>query len=69
MSEALKQHKMKSTQYLHSKIHHPKDTVFGMDEKTTSVWMYLQHVDGNAAQVSLINFLRGDDRRIFNFAL
>lgn len=51
--------------YLHSQVHHPQDTVFGMDEQAPAVWMKLQHVDGDAAEVTLINLLPRDNTKHF----
>lgn len=53
--------------YLHSQIHHPQDTVLGMDEQAPPIWMELQHVDGDTAQVPLINFLPRENMQSFTF--
>ncbi|KAG7229092.1 hypothetical protein INR49_013033, partial [Caranx melampygus] len=33
-----------------SGVHHPQDTVFGVDEQAAPVWMELQHVDGDTTE-------------------
>lgn len=43
--------------YLHPQIHHPENAVFGMDEQTPPIRMELQHVDRDAPEVALVNFL------------
>lgn len=51
--------------YLHSQIHHPQDTVLGMDEQAPSIRMELQHVNWDADHVPLINFLHRENMKIF----
>ena len=51
--------------YLHSQIHHPQDTVLGMDEQAASVWVELQHVNWDANHVRLINFLQRENMKSF----
>lgn len=51
--------------YLHSQIHHPQDTIFGMDEQAPPIWMEPQHVDRDTAQVLLINFLQRENMQTF----
>lgn len=53
--------------YLHSQVHHPQDTVLGMDEQAPPIWMELQHVDGDTAEVTLINFLPRENMQNFKF--
>lgn len=45
------------TGHLHSQVHHPQDAIFGVNEQGPPVWMELQQVDRDAAQVTLINIL------------
>ena len=53
--------------HLHSQVHHPQDTAFGMDEQAPPVRMELQHVDGDTSEVTLLDFLQGEDVQNLKF--